>query len=170
MAPSRDEPKASNWSQPSVPRGTREDPRRRSRAHLRRHLAVVVVLLCAFVLAYFRAPAWTGAPLLSSDASLHSVWHNISGDAQTNVWASDALPAGDWPEDQYLLGVGKADITGPVVELNMMGYADFAQIGSVCDKDYIREPSSSAISTTHPTASFTSFSMSSPAIRQCDTA
>jgi len=130
MAPSRDEPKASNWSQPSVPRGTREDPRRRSRAHLRRHLAVVVVLLCAFVLAYFRAPAWTGAPLLSSDASLHSVWHNISGDAQTNVWASDALPAGDWPEDQYLLGVGKADITGPVVELNMMGYADFAQIGS----------------------------------------
>ncbi|MCJ1310050.1 hypothetical protein MMC25_003711 [Agyrium rufum] len=30
----------------------------------------------------------------------------------------------------YLLGVGKADITGPVVELNMMGYADTNQIGS----------------------------------------
>ncbi|RDL31399.1 Uncharacterized protein BP5553_09608 [Venustampulla echinocandica] len=32
--------------------------------------------------------------------------------------------------DQYLLGVGKADITGPVVELNFMGYASLSQIGS----------------------------------------
>lgn len=32
--------------------------------------------------------------------------------------------------DQYLLGVGKADITGPVVEINMMGYADPKQVGS----------------------------------------
>ncbi|CZS90372.1 related to ceramidase [Rhynchosporium agropyri] len=31
---------------------------------------------------------------------------------------------------QYLLGVGKADITGPVVEINMMGYADTKQVGS----------------------------------------
>lgn len=30
----------------------------------------------------------------------------------------------------YLLGVGKADITGPVVEINMMGYADPSQLGS----------------------------------------
>ncbi|CAM1500921.1 Fc.00g100830.m01.CDS01 [Cosmosporella sp. VM-42] len=33
-------------------------------------------------------------------------------------------------KDQYLLGVGKADITGPVVEINMMGYADPKQVGS----------------------------------------
>ncbi|PBP25072.1 neutral/alkaline non-lysosomal ceramidase [Diplocarpon rosae] len=31
---------------------------------------------------------------------------------------------------QYLLGVGKADITGPVVEINMMGYADTKQVGT----------------------------------------
>ena len=31
---------------------------------------------------------------------------------------------------KYLLGVGKADITGPVVEINMMGYADPKQVGS----------------------------------------
>ncbi|EPE34477.1 hypothetical protein GLAREA_10171 [Glarea lozoyensis ATCC 20868] len=31
---------------------------------------------------------------------------------------------------KYLLGVGKADITGPVVEINMMGYADTKQVGS----------------------------------------
>ncbi|KAH9875666.1 hypothetical protein IAQ61_003130 [Plenodomus lingam] len=30
----------------------------------------------------------------------------------------------------YLVGVGKADITGPVVELNMMGYANSSQIGT----------------------------------------
>ncbi|KEQ76557.1 neutral/alkaline nonlysosomal ceramidase-like protein [Aureobasidium namibiae CBS 147.97] len=30
----------------------------------------------------------------------------------------------------YLVGVGKADITGPVVEVNLMGYADPAQLGS----------------------------------------
>lgn len=32
--------------------------------------------------------------------------------------------------DQYLVGVGKADITGPVVEINFMGYADPAQLGT----------------------------------------
>ncbi|KAF2665737.1 Neutral/alkaline nonlysosomal ceramidase [Microthyrium microscopicum] len=32
--------------------------------------------------------------------------------------------------DQYLLGVGKADITGPVVEINFMGYASAAQVGT----------------------------------------
>ncbi|KAI9831656.1 MAG: hypothetical protein M1819_004722 [Sarea resinae] len=31
---------------------------------------------------------------------------------------------------QYMLGVGKADITGPVVQINMMGYADPQQVGS----------------------------------------
>ncbi|KAF7504170.1 hypothetical protein GJ744_002639 [Endocarpon pusillum] len=33
-------------------------------------------------------------------------------------------------DSEYLLGVGKADITGPVVEINMMGYADMDQNGS----------------------------------------
>ncbi|KAI1875286.1 hypothetical protein JX265_004344 [Neoarthrinium moseri] len=32
--------------------------------------------------------------------------------------------------DLYLLGVGKADITGPCVEINLMGYADPNQIGT----------------------------------------
>ncbi|QIX00321.1 hypothetical protein AMS68_005838 [Peltaster fructicola] len=31
---------------------------------------------------------------------------------------------------QYLLGVGRGDITGPVVEINFMGYADTSQVGS----------------------------------------
>ncbi|KAI1609348.1 N-acylsphingosine amidohydrolase [Exophiala viscosa] len=33
-------------------------------------------------------------------------------------------------DGEYILGVGKADITGPVVEINLMGYADTDQSGS----------------------------------------
>ncbi|ESZ90091.1 neutral ceramidase precursor [Sclerotinia borealis F-4128] len=32
--------------------------------------------------------------------------------------------------DLYLIGVGKADITGPVVEVNFMGYASLPQVGT----------------------------------------
>lgn len=32
--------------------------------------------------------------------------------------------------DKYLIGVGKADITGPVVEIGFAGYADLAQKGT----------------------------------------
>ncbi|KAM0445019.1 hypothetical protein ACHAQK_002563 [Fusarium lateritium] len=34
------------------------------------------------------------------------------------------------PSDVYDLGVGKADITGPVVEVNLMGYAELSQKGT----------------------------------------
>ena len=40
------------------------------------------------------------------------------------------LQQDDATKTQYLLGVGKADITGPIVEINMMGYADPKQVGS----------------------------------------
>ncbi|KAF3058531.1 Neutral ceramidase B [Daldinia childiae] len=33
-------------------------------------------------------------------------------------------------DDEYIIGVGKADITGPCVEINLMGYADPHQIGT----------------------------------------
>ena len=32
--------------------------------------------------------------------------------------------------DKYLIGVGKADVTGPVAEINFAGYADLSQIGT----------------------------------------
>jgi neutral ceramidase len=32
--------------------------------------------------------------------------------------------------DKYLIGVGKGDITGPVVEINFAGYASTSQVGS----------------------------------------
>lgn len=37
---------------------------------------------------------------------------------------------GDSQGTQYLLGAGKGDITGPVVEINFMGYADPNQLGT----------------------------------------
>ncbi|KAI1336791.1 Neutral/alkaline nonlysosomal ceramidase [Xylariaceae sp. FL0016] len=40
-------------------------------------------------------------------------------------WASPRIEG-----DEYLIGVGKADITGPCVEINLMGYADPNQVGT----------------------------------------
>jgi neutral ceramidase len=47
-------------------------------------------------------------------------WLHTAGDA------AGAVASGD----RYLIGVGKADITGPVVEINLMGYADPKQLGT----------------------------------------
>lgn len=49
-----------------------------------------------------------------------------------------AHPVFSWTKDEthnesgdvYLIGAGKADITGPVVEINLMGYADPSQVGA----------------------------------------
>lgn len=51
-------------------------------------------------------------------------------------WTVPWLDAAGLPDepsplgDRYLIGVGKADITGPVVEINLMGYADPKQVGT----------------------------------------
>ncbi|TAQ83734.1 hypothetical protein B7494_g7939 [Chlorociboria aeruginascens] len=53
---------------------------------------------------------------------------------QAWAWGLNGQNGGDRQSSkgsQYMLGVGKADITGrPVVEINMMGYADTKQLGS----------------------------------------
>lgn len=43
---------------------------------------------------------------------------------------SQSEPRAAAADDRYLLGVGKADITGPVVEINFAGYANSEQVGS----------------------------------------
>ncbi|KEY65040.1 hypothetical protein S7711_07375 [Stachybotrys chartarum IBT 7711] len=63
------------------------------------------------------------------------VWGIPSGKLQGS---QDAAPLPDSPGpsrvqdvgSDYLLGVGKADITGPIVEINLMGYADPKQVGT----------------------------------------
>ncbi|PSN72218.1 neutral ceramidase precursor [Corynespora cassiicola Philippines] len=49
---------------------------------------------------------------------------------QTNLF--HGKQSGDAVDDpsSYLIGVGRADITGPVVELNLMGYANSSQVGT----------------------------------------
>ncbi|KAI1463945.1 Neutral/alkaline nonlysosomal ceramidase [Daldinia caldariorum] len=50
-------------------------------------------------------------------------WPSYSGDGG---WKAESR----YRDDEYLIGVGKADITGPCVEINLMGYADLHQIGT----------------------------------------
>ncbi|KAF2769071.1 ceramidase like protein [Teratosphaeria nubilosa] len=74
-----------------------------------------------------------------------NIFHRLNPDSLPFPWqrsgsvnpfkflGSQHLPGGDSSNgtgDIYLLGVGKADITGPVVEINFMGYADTKQVGS----------------------------------------
>ncbi|KAK4249361.1 Neutral/alkaline nonlysosomal ceramidase [Corynascus novoguineensis] len=61
-----------------------------------------------------------------AEARLASRFRNI--DHADNAFLSKPRAAATG--DKYLLGVGKADITGPVVELNFAGYANTEQIGS----------------------------------------
>ncbi|TVY54633.1 Neutral ceramidase, partial [Lachnellula suecica] len=67
-------------------------------------------------------------------ALIYTAYIQVVNDQNGRVWSWRAQ---DWQYgegqakgSQYLLGVGKADITGPVVEINMMGYADTKQVGS----------------------------------------
>lgn len=74
-----------------------------------------------FILALFAASS-LNAPAKRSGFNIHKTSHSES-----------TLPAKARAEgtgDTYLLGVGKADITGPSVEINFAGYADTAQTGT----------------------------------------
>jgi neutral ceramidase len=73
---------------------------------------LIVVLSTINLLHRFGPSGW--------DSALWS-WH------QTSLKERDVTANGS---QQYLLGVGKADITGPVVEINFMGYANASQLGS----------------------------------------
>lgn len=50
--------------------------------------------------------------------------------SHSNQKAADTKARATAAGDKYLLGVGKADITGPVVEINFAGYADLSQVGT----------------------------------------
>lgn len=75
---------------------------------------------------------WIPLFLILSMLLYCSLFTSVSSIAQIPLsWFShDVLVTFTEPGDQYLLGVGKADITGPVVEVNLMGYADPNQTGT----------------------------------------
>ncbi|KAI0388457.1 Neutral/alkaline nonlysosomal ceramidase [Xylariaceae sp. FL0594] len=72
---------------------------------------------------------------LASLLLLRSVATTRNAAERVKLWLEAQSSGHGWGQtavegDEYLLGVGKADITGPVVEINMMGYADPNQIGT----------------------------------------
>lgn len=67
--------------------------------------------------------------LISSYTPGSILW-TVWGQPETGLDSNDTLDSKNSRGDRYLLGVGKADITGPVVEINFMGYADPGQLGS----------------------------------------
>lgn len=107
------------------------------RAPPRRSMIVAVAAVSFFILAVFAV--WQiGKPSFSVGS--HSSTSSPAADASAadnkafNAGSKhDELPplARSTPTgDKYLIGVGKADITGPVVELNFAGYASLAQTGT----------------------------------------
>ncbi|KAK8245095.1 neutral ceramidase precursor [Phyllosticta capitalensis] len=88
-------------------------------------LAAVITLVAAlqlvlyFDVAHFNTDIWRAA---GND-------NKQDGDDDRmlpNIATTNAASGGG----KYLIGVGKADITGPVVELNLMGYANISQVGT----------------------------------------
>lgn len=73
----------------------------------------LVFVLCTFMIAFI----------------FHGKFGGL-GNSTFIPWPEHNVPDHDGLGDRYLLGVGKADITGPVVEINMMGYADPKQVGT----------------------------------------
>lgn len=96
----------------------------------RSHIAVALGAAVFALLVIFQLTTTLGLPEL--DFWHWTVQEQRNGIPQTHLFsekdaAADAVTA---EGSQYLLGVGKADITGPVVELNLMGYANSSQVGT----------------------------------------
>ncbi|KAJ4986985.1 neutral/alkaline non-lysosomal ceramidase [Stagonosporopsis vannaccii] len=81
-------------------------------------VALLIVGQLVVNLGFPNAGLWHGR----LDQSHHAPPDLFMSTKQAGGLAADA--------SQYLIGVGKADITGPVVELNLMGYANSSQVGT----------------------------------------
>ncbi|OTB12075.1 hypothetical protein K445DRAFT_66988 [Daldinia sp. EC12] len=83
-------------------------------------------LFSFFIIGTFFAAKFGAAPRQHSFEFRHAA---SSQAADTDgQWGSKTRA--DAKGDKYLIGVGKADITGPVVEINFAGYADLSQTGT----------------------------------------
>lgn len=95
----------------------------------RLHIAAALVTATLALLIIFQLLSNFGLP------TLEFLRLRRNGEWYTSVFSQHPLNAPTAPtysDDgaSYLLGVGKADITGPVVEINLMGYSDPQQVGS----------------------------------------
>jgi neutral ceramidase len=83
----------------------------------RSHIITAVITACLAIFVFWQL----ALGLLSSEDPAPVRFQSSHGSGRHGHVSEDG---------EYLLGVGKADITGPVVEINMMGYADMHQVGS----------------------------------------
>ena len=99
-----------------------------ARAHIATALAsaIVFLVLTSHLILTWHRPILDG----SIPRTYSSEEHDSRYDYQHALNSDDSPAAAGAEGTQYLLGVGKADVTGPVVEINMMGYADPNQVGS----------------------------------------
>ncbi|KAI0402537.1 Neutral/alkaline nonlysosomal ceramidase [Xylaria palmicola] len=81
--------------------------------------------LTALVSALFFASALVFLAVVAPHSLRNSLMPWLDKGTPGQTWSSSSSEG-----DEYLLGVGKADITGPCVEINLMGYADPNQIGT----------------------------------------
>lgn len=88
--------------------------------HLRPFVAITTALVFLLLSSSYLAGNLQLLGIVNSITWLHLPHHNIGSGSV------DGLTDGS----SYLLGVGRGDITGPVVEINFMGYADTAQVGT----------------------------------------
>ena len=105
-----------------------------SRPAPKRAIAVAVAAVSFFILAVFAV--WQfGSPSIvtsshaaaaSSPAANAALKAADNGDSAGIPPLARSTPTGD----KYLIGAGKADITGPVVEINFAGYASLDQTGT----------------------------------------
>ncbi|KAL8852247.1 MAG: hypothetical protein Q9221_002849 [Calogaya cf. arnoldii] len=97
----------------------------------RSHLAAALAVACLGILVTLHLISQFGLPNVGF---FHFQQSSPEATASPNqiVFAPAAVRPVETKDDEsvYLLGAGKADITGPVVEINLMGYADPDQVGS----------------------------------------
>jgi neutral ceramidase len=89
----------------------------------KRALAATISAVSLFILALFALAQRSPSP---AEGRFAARFQNPEHADNPFLSKPRAAAAGD----KYLLGVGKADITGPVVEINFAGYANTEQIGS----------------------------------------
>lgn len=91
----------------------------------KRAMTATIAMVSLLILAIFAFAQFSSGP---ADGQFAARFHNF--DPADNPFLSKPRAEGDKTGDKYLLGVGKADITGPVVEINFGGYANPSQIGT----------------------------------------
>ncbi|KAL8907404.1 MAG: hypothetical protein Q9171_005869 [Xanthocarpia ochracea] len=96
----------------------------------RSHIAAALAVACVGILTTFYLITQFGLPNVGFFNFRQSSPEATAAPHQVFLGPAASRPTVTEDGPMYLLGTGKADITGPVVEINLMGYADPSQVGT----------------------------------------